>query len=133
VPLSEHEQQLLDQIESALYAEDPKFASNVRGKKLRRPSRRRRIQGIALSVIGLGLLLGGLLIPWQVVGIPIVSVIGFPVMFVGVVLTLTSLHGDDDQPEGSGDAKSAAGAGKAARSSFSRRMEDRLRKRFDQQ
>lgn len=133
MPLSEHEQQLLDQIESALYAEDPKFASNVRGSKLRRPSRRRRIQGIALSVIGLALLLGGLLIPWQVVGIPIVSVIGFPVMFVGVVMTLTSIHADDEQPAGKGDGKSAAGADKAAKNSFSQRMEDRLRKRFDQQ
>ncbi|RZL78658.1 MAG: DUF3040 domain-containing protein, partial [Rhodococcus sp. (in: high G+C Gram-positive bacteria)] len=27
MPLSEHEQRMLDQIESALYAEDPKFAS----------------------------------------------------------------------------------------------------------
>ena len=29
--LSEHEQRLLEQIERALYAEDPKFASTVRG------------------------------------------------------------------------------------------------------
>ncbi|MDT5144193.1 MAG: hypothetical protein QOE52_5809, partial [Mycobacterium sp.] len=27
MPLSDHEQRMLDQIESALYAEDPKFAS----------------------------------------------------------------------------------------------------------
>ena len=31
MPLSDHEQRMLDQIESALYAEDPKFASSVRG------------------------------------------------------------------------------------------------------
>lgn len=30
-PLLDHEQRMLDQIESALYAEDPKFASSVRG------------------------------------------------------------------------------------------------------
>ena len=29
MPLSDHEQRMLDQIESALYAEDPKFASSV--------------------------------------------------------------------------------------------------------
>ncbi|NUS03079.1 MAG: DUF3040 domain-containing protein, partial [Nonomuraea sp.] len=30
MPLSEHEQRLLDQIEQALYAEDPKWANTVR-------------------------------------------------------------------------------------------------------
>ncbi len=30
MPLSEHEQRMLDQIERALYAEDPKFANTVR-------------------------------------------------------------------------------------------------------
>ena len=37
MPLSDHEQRMLDQIESALYAEDPKFASSVRGGTLRAP------------------------------------------------------------------------------------------------
>jgi hypothetical protein len=31
VPLSEHEQRLLEQMERALYAEDPKFVSSLRG------------------------------------------------------------------------------------------------------
>lgn len=35
MPLSEHEQRLLDQIERELYAEDPKFASTVRGARFR--------------------------------------------------------------------------------------------------
>ena len=33
MPLSDHEQRLLDQIEQALYAEDPKFASAVRSAR----------------------------------------------------------------------------------------------------
>ena len=37
VPLSENEQRLLEQMERALYAEDPKFASAMRGAN-RRPS-----------------------------------------------------------------------------------------------
>ena len=41
MPLSEHEQRLLDQIERALYAEDPKFASTVRSTDLRTHMRRR--------------------------------------------------------------------------------------------
>ena len=59
MPLSEHEQRLLDQIERALIAEDPKFASTVRAGRLRRPSRRRRIQGLGLFVLGLVLLVVG--------------------------------------------------------------------------
>ena len=39
VPLSEHEQRLLDEIEQALYAEDPKFASSVRSARRHRRSR----------------------------------------------------------------------------------------------
>src|ERR1700742_2505140 len=54
MPLSEHEQRLLDQIERALYAEDPKFASTVRGGPLRRTPPRRRVQGIGLVVLRVG-------------------------------------------------------------------------------
>ena len=56
MPLSDHEQRMLDQIESALYAEDPKFASSVRGGTLHAPSARRRLQGAGLFVLGLALL-----------------------------------------------------------------------------
>ena len=59
MPLSEHEQRMLDQIESALYAEDPKFASSVRGGNLRAPSTRRRLQGVGLFVLGLAMLVAG--------------------------------------------------------------------------
>lgn len=60
MPLSEHEQRMLDQIESALYAEDPKFASTVRGGRMRAASSRRRLQAVALFVLGgLVLLIAG--------------------------------------------------------------------------
>ncbi|WP_020498358.1 DUF3040 domain-containing protein [Sciscionella marina] len=128
MPLSEHEQQQLDQIERALYTEDPKFASNVRGAKLSKPSRSRRLQGGVLAVVGLGLLLGGLVIPLRVAEIPIVSVVGFVVMFVGVVLTITALRaGAQDEAE---SAKGGTAKGRA-KSPLAKRMEDRLRKRFD--
>ena len=35
MPLSEHEQRLLEQMERALYAEDPKFASSLRSSGAR--------------------------------------------------------------------------------------------------
>ena len=77
MPLSEHEQRLLDQIERALYAEDPKFASTVRGARLRRPSRRRRLQGIALFVLGVALLVLGVVLPLKPGGVPVGSLVGF--------------------------------------------------------
>ena len=90
MPLSDHEQRMLDQIESALYAEDPKFASSVRGGSLRAPSARRRLQGAALFVIGLAMLVCGVAFRATMIGsFPILSVFGFLVMFGGVVFAIT--------------------------------------------
>ena len=89
MPLSDHEQRMLDQIESALYAEDPKFASSVRGGNLRAPSARRRLQGAALFVIGLAMLVSGVAFPaTQISGFPILSVVGFVVMFGALLVAL---------------------------------------------
>ena len=70
MPLSEHEQRMLDQIESALYAEDPKFASTVRGGRMRAASSRRRLQAVALFVLGLVLLIAGVALPIKPGGFP---------------------------------------------------------------
>ena len=134
MPLSEHEQRLLDQIERALYAEDPKFASTVRGARLRRPSRRRKAQGIALFVVGVALLVLGVMLPPKLAGVPIVSVIGFLVMFFGALLTWTSMrHGDaaDAEAEAAASGSPKPGGDKKRHGGFSQRMEDRFRRRFD--
>ncbi|MDR3663679.1 MAG: DUF3040 domain-containing protein [Mycobacterium sp.] len=131
MPLSDHEQRMLDQIESALYAEDPKFASSVRGGTLRAPSARRRLQGAGLFVLGLALLVLGVAfrILW-INQLPILSVIGFVVMFAGAVFGVTGprvLAKDKSAPSGgSGRSKRARSGG-----SFTSRMEDRFRRRFD--
>ncbi|WP_436500943.1 DUF3040 domain-containing protein [Actinokineospora sp. HUAS TT18] len=134
MPLSEHEQRLLDQIERALYAEDPKFASTVRGARLRKPSRRRRLQGIALFVLGVALLVFGVMLPFKPAGIPVVSLLGFLVMFVGALMTLTALRQGDAAPDRADTPGSPAGGGDRGdrRSSFSQRMEERFKKRFDE-
>jgi len=116
VPLSEHEQRMLDQIESALYAEDPKFASNVRGGRMRAPSSRRRFQAAALFVLGLVLLIAGVALPLKPGGFPIISLFGFLFMFGAGVLFLWG--------SGVGGRKSGGG--------FSSRMEDRFKRRFEQ-
>jgi cytochrome c biogenesis protein CcdA len=135
MPLSDHEQRMLDQIESALYAEDPKFASSVRGGTLRAPSTRRRLQGAALFVIGLAMLVAGIAIPATRIGdFAILSVVGFIVMFGGVVFAITGprVAGGRDRSTtdqvGQQRQKRAKGSG----GSFTSRMEDRFRRRFDE-
>jgi hypothetical protein len=135
MPLSDHEQRMLDQIESALYAEDPKFASSVRGGTLRAPSTRRRLQGAALFVIGLAMLVSGVAFKATMIGgnFPILSVIGFIVMFGGVVFAITGPRVAGGRERGG----SNSGAPRQKRSkgsggSFTSRMEDRFRRRFDE-
>ncbi|MDT5187462.1 MAG: hypothetical protein QOI29_5620 [Mycobacterium sp.] len=134
MPLSDHEQRMLDQIESALYAEDPKFASSVRGGTLRAPSARRRLQGVALFVIGLAMLVSGVAFKATMIGsFPILSVIGFVVMFGGVIFAITGprvAKGRDRK--GSEPGPQRQKRGKGAGGSFTSRMEDRFRRRFDE-
>lgn len=136
MPLSEHEQRLLDQIERELYAEDPKFASTVRGTKMRKPAKKRRLQGVALFVLGVALLVVGIIVPFRVADIPLVSVLGFLVMFFGVLLAVTSIGGGGETEAAEGSETAAAGGGRkqqAKRNSFTERMEERFRQRFEDQ
>jgi hypothetical protein len=135
MPLSDHEQRMLDQIESALYAEDPKFASSVRGGNLRAPSTRRRLQGAGLFVIGLAMLVAGVAFKATMIGsFPIMSVIGFVVMFGGVVFAITGprLVGGKDRLAGPSSAAARQRRPKGGGGSFTSRMEDRFRRRFDE-
>ena len=84
MPLSEHEQRLLDQIERALYQDDPKFASTVRSSDLRTHMKRRLRRAAVILVIGFVLLLAGVVIH------PVVGVAGFVVMLGALLLALSS-------------------------------------------
>jgi len=128
MPLSEHEQRLLEQIERALYAEDPKFASAVRGGRMRRPSRRRRLQGAALFLAGLVLLIVGVIVPLRLFEIPVLSVFGFLVMFAGATLAVLGGRRGAGAQRGADGERSGAGP-----NSFTQRMEDRFRRRFEEQ
>ncbi|MFC6011969.1 DUF3040 domain-containing protein [Nocardia lasii] len=143
MPLSEHEQRMLEQIESALYAEDPKFASSVRGGRLRSTSSRRRFQAAALFAVGLFMLVAGIAVKAvQIGGFPIVSLLGFLAMFGAGVLLMTGNSrraGKPDETEtpaaGSGPSTGPTPRGGRQRKSggFSERMEDRFRRRFEQE
>jgi hypothetical protein len=84
VPLSEHEQHQLEQMEQALYAEDPKFASQMQGSVVRALLRRRLLVAAVGVVGGLGLVVLGVALPniWS-------GAIGFALMVGGVAYAIT--------------------------------------------
>ncbi|MFJ4683321.1 DUF3040 domain-containing protein [Streptomyces sp. NPDC088789] len=84
MPLSEHEQRMLEQMERALYAEDPKFATALEGSGLRTYTRRRVYQAVAGFLVGIALLMAGM-VAQQVW----LSVVGFLVMLGCAVLAVT--------------------------------------------
>ena len=85
MPLSEHEQRLLDQIERALYQDDPKFASTVRQTDLRTHMKRRLVKAALVLTVGFALLLTGV-----VISQPLVGIAGFGVMVLALLLAMTA-------------------------------------------
>jgi hypothetical protein len=84
VPLSEHEQHQLEQMEQALYAEDPKFASQMQGSVARALLRRRLTIGGAGVIGGLALVVFGVTLPALWLG-----AVGFALMVGGVAYAIT--------------------------------------------
>jgi hypothetical protein len=126
VPLSEHEQRLLEQIEQALYAEDPKFASSVRSARPRNRTRTMLAVSVVGVLVGLAVVMVGLtknLIP--------VGVVGFVLIVVSCVAAMTALRG----PKQSGPI-SMTGRGNVSRggnksNGLRTKMEGRMRRRFE--
>lgn len=125
MPLSEHEQRLLDEIEQALYAEDPKFASSVRSA---RPRNRARTM-LALSVVGVLLGLAVVMIGLTEKLI-LLGVVGFVLMVGSCVAAASALRGP--RQNGSSLAAQAGQARNAKSGTLRTKMEDRMRKRFDE-
>jgi choline-glycine betaine transporter len=132
VPLSEHEQRLLEQIERALYAEDPKFASTVSSTNLRTHARRRIVWSVVGFIVGIGALLTGVVVQ----SVPL-AVIGFLVMFATAVYAFSQskrLFGRPDlRVVGGNTGTPNQRSRKPHRGGLLRRMEERFRRRFDDQ
>lgn len=145
MPLSEHEQRLLDQIERALYQEDPKFASTVKSTDLRTHMRRRLRRAAFVLVLGFAILLTGL-IAFSGLASTVVGVTGFVVMVGALLLAMTAwkrlqpsgpeLHavGSPERP-----ARPKASRNKPAKPSrpassggMKERLEERWRRRWDE-
>jgi hypothetical protein len=132
VPLSDHEQRLLEQMERALYAEDPKFATSMRNPRSAAGDKRRAALGVISFLVGIGLLVTG--VATQLV---IVGVAGFLAMLGGIWLAVVALRPGPAQPAGQqGPAGSTTPQrGRPSRpkrrrgESLSDRMEQRWRRR----
>ncbi|UGQ10048.1 DUF3040 domain-containing protein [Yinghuangia sp. ASG 101] len=129
MPLSEHEQRLLEQMERALYAEDPKFATALEGAGMRTHTRRRTGWAIAGFVVGLVLLMTGVML--QAVWI---SVAGFLLMLTGAVLVVTGWRRAPAQSAGEAGGQARGGrAPRRRRAKMMTRIEDRWKRRRDEQ
>ena len=145
MPLSEEELRLLEQMERALVAEDPKLASTMRGTTLRAAARRRVVIAAVGFIIGIAILMTGAVLAMTIVGI-----VGFVVMLGCAYVGLSSWRGQSrtqesatEQPgslptfsviEGGRKKRTPRPArGRSSpRGSMMERLEERWRKRRDQ-
>ncbi len=148
MPLSEHEQRQLEQIEQALYADYPKLAQAVRAKDPRIHYKRRVIEAAIGFLVGVGLLLAGVVSKVTFIGVG-----GFVVMLACAMWALTSwrhmggtatgraagpgrgqLHAPAPGPgrersRSRGQAPRKSKRGRAAKGGFMERLEERWRRR----
>ncbi|GAA1773799.1 DUF3040 domain-containing protein [Nostocoides vanveenii] len=130
--LSEREQQLLDQMEQALYAEDPRFASQMQSVAARR-SHTRHLIGLVGVLAGLGLVLLGVNTTW------IVGAVGFVVMVAALAYAFApprKQHAPFGVVRDDGSVGSARRAGKGHKPGRGRRPQsgtfmERLEDRWD--
>ncbi|MEU8624039.1 DUF3040 domain-containing protein [Streptomyces sp. NPDC048669] len=132
MPLSEHEQRMLEQMERALYAEDPKFATALEGSGLRTYTRRRVYQAVAGFLVGIALLMAGMVAQqiW-------ISVVGFLVMLGCAVLAVTGWRKapkpGEQQTAGTGTGGEGERRQPKQRRTVMNRIEQRWQRRRDEQ
>ena len=126
MPLSEHEQRLLEQIEQSLYAEDPKFARTWRTKDPGKVRRNTLVRAIVAFVVGLAALLGG------VITLNANTVIGIAVGTAGFLLMLAGAwYGLSTRQRLRAAPAATARRAKGPRRSLSARLEERWERRQD--
>nr|WP_279671761.1 DUF3040 domain-containing protein [Flexivirga meconopsidis] len=132
VPLSEHEQRLLDQMEQALKVEDPKFASHMVAHPGRSKLRRRIAIGVVGVLAGLALVLVGVTITqiWLgVVGFAVMVAAGAYAFAPGKSREFGTVQDDGSIVAASGNKSRGRGTTAAHGGSFMERLEQRWDKR----
>jgi hypothetical protein len=118
MPLSEHEQRLLEEMERSLYHNDADFVATV-GNRGGRRNYRTIVIGILVALLGVAVIIGGVAIRQ-----PLLGVVGFVIMFIGVLLAFSRpKRGVTDAP-----AEPAAATSKPG---FMDRLNERWDKRQD--
>ena len=128
MPLSEHEQRLLEQMERQLYADDPKLASTLRGSRRFMRPRHQVVFGVIGVVLGLGLLVAGVaseLLPLGVAGFLVMLGCGWWASSGWHSGSATAARGSSAGGEGPKQG------GAQRRSGFMNRIEDRWDRRRD--
>ncbi len=126
MPLSEHEQRLLEQIEQALYAEDPKFARTYRSTDLRSHYRARVIRAGVGFVLGIALLLAGVMTKMIWIG-----VVGFVAMLAAAFFGVASWQRMSGRREATSAARAAVSASKQKPPRQRRGLIARLERRWE--
>lgn len=130
VPLSEHEQRMLEQIERALYAEDPKFAHAVRSTNPQVHYKRRIVKAVLGFVLGVVALMTGLVVNVMPISV-VISLSGFLLMVVSCVWGLSSWKRMNGAGAESEAAPSQQQPSRPAKSGFMERLEARWRRRSE--
>jgi hypothetical protein len=125
MPLSEHEQRLLEQMERQLYADDPKLASTLRGTGRSLRTRHQLIFGIIGIGIGLALLVAGVASQLWPLGVA-----GFLVMLGGGWWASTGWQSGGATPTpGTRNQRDDGSGATGRRSGFMNRIEERWERR----
>lgn len=129
MPLSEQEQKLLDEMERSLYHNDADFVSAV-GNGRGRLNYGALVLGILLAVVGLVVVIVGVSSR-----LPIVGIVGFVVMFTGVLVALRPSRATTPGRVASSGARTATSSSAARKPSggLMDRFNDRWEKRQDRE
>src|SRR4051812_8131221 len=128
MPLSEHEQRLLEQIERALYADDPKLASTIRSTNPRVYIVRRLWRSLALFLLGLATLIAAVVVN-SGVGV-VLGLVGFGLMLLAALRLAADLKRLSGRPDVS-SRSSRRSRTTTRRASFMERVEERWRRRWE--
>lgn len=105
MPLSEHEQRALEQIEQALYREDRRLTRLARSSDPRVHYRRRIVQAAFGLAVGAGMVAAGVVLSGNYIYL---AVGGFAVILLCGILTLSGLRHMSGAPGGEGDTSAAS-------------------------
>lgn len=124
MPLSEHEQRLLEEMERGLYNTDADFVATVTSRT-GRPNYRRMAVGALVALAGIIAIVAGVMVKQ-----PIVGLLGFVVVLGGALLAISTPRSErmpdtDSVPRPPSPGKARAGGG------FMDRMNDRWDRRQD--